>query len=46
MKHKPHMLKTYEIPKDGEQLRPKHVRALINKFKKFYKLVLNFIYVK
>jgi hypothetical protein len=31
LKQKLHMLKTYELPEDGQQLRPKHVGALANK---------------
>jgi len=31
LKSKLHILKTYELPKDGQQLRPKHVGTLINK---------------
>jgi hypothetical protein len=33
LKHKLHTLKTFELPKDGRQLRPEHVEALINKRK-------------
>jgi hypothetical protein len=29
--HKLHMSKIYELPEDGQQLRPKHARAFINK---------------
>jgi hypothetical protein len=35
-----------ELPEDSQQLRPKHVGALINRYKVLsYKLVLNFMYV-
>jgi hypothetical protein len=47
LKHNSHMSKkkkkTYELPKDGQQLWPKHVGALINKYKTLCnKLALNF----
>ena len=32
--HKLRTLKTYELCEDGQELRPKHVVALINKLKK------------
>ena len=31
LKHKLHVLKTYELPEDGQQLRPKGVGGLTNK---------------
>jgi hypothetical protein len=43
--HKLYMSKTYLLPEDGQQLRPKHAGALINKWKKLCnKLVLNLMY--
>jgi len=47
LKHKLHVIKTYELPEDGQKSRPKHVGELINKKKALCdKLVLNFTRAK
>ena len=46
LKHRLHMLKSYYIPEESQQLKPKHVGALINpQITLCGKFVLNFTYV-